>query len=84
MDYVSQVNIGVGLGILLHISAMIIASSRGSMVIGLLLLLLGLLFFLWGCAAYAKNKGYSEFLGLLGLLGLIGLLVLVFLPHRTS
>ena len=51
--------------------------------LGSILLLVALVFWFWGCAAYAKNKGYSEFLGFLGFLGLLGLLILVFLPNKS-
>ena len=49
----------------------------------LLLLLLGFPFFVWGCAAYAKNKGQSELLGFLGLFGIFGMIVLILLPDRS-
>ena len=40
--------------------------------------------FLWACTTYAKNKNYSQWLGLLGLLSLLGLIVLVILPTRPD
>jgi hypothetical protein len=80
-DYVSQVNLGVGIGLLLQTLGLIVQYKGGP---GLPFVMLGGLFFLWGCLAYAKNKGYSQLLGLFGLCGLLGLFVLVCLPQRYN
>ena len=37
---------------------------------------------IWGCAAYAKSKGYHELWGLLGLAGCFGLLILFLMPYQ--
>jgi uncharacterized membrane protein len=76
MSYVSQVLIGVLLGIMLAIVARFAHLD--------VLYLPSCLFWIWGCAAYAKNKGYSEWLGLLGLFALCGFVVLVSLPNRGN
>ena len=76
MDYVTQSNIGVLIGIALSIGA---GASELPV-----LYAPAALFWIWGCAAYAKNKGYSEWLGLLGLLSLLGLIVLVCLPNQNK
>jgi len=85
VDYNLQIWMGAGGGILLNIIAVAFQRSAGQdlSLVGLLLGSLGLLFWIWGCAAYAKNKGYPELVGLLGLIGCIGLGVLVFLPDRS-
>jgi hypothetical protein len=43
------------------------------LVIGLVLIVVGTLTFLWGCVTYTEGKGYPRALGLLGLLGPCGL-----------
>ncbi len=81
LSYQGQSNLGVGIGLLLHIVGMclIFTSVKG---FALLLLILAPIFFFWGCAAFAKNKGYSGFLGILGLFGIIGFIILVLLPYQ--
>ncbi|MCW5558515.1 MAG: hypothetical protein KIT22_11880 [Verrucomicrobiae bacterium] len=82
-DKKTKTNIGVGIGILLQISGrLLIANSEGGASFGLLLVLVGAGFFIWGCMNYAEAKGHSKWLGLLGLLSCIGLLILIFLPDR--
>lgn len=44
----------------------------------------GAISFIWGCAQYAKGKGYSTYWGALGLLWILGLLVLIFLPDKNK
>ncbi len=81
VDYVTLTNLGVGLGLLLHIigSVLIARKMPGP---GVLIALPGSFLFLVGCMAYAKNKGYTEWMGLLGLFGCIGLFILVLLPSN--
>lgn len=88
IDYISQVNIGVAIYIIVYIMVFIGRSMVcfGSPAYFLLVLaaLFGACSLLWACAAYAKNKNYSQWLGLLGLLSLLGLIVLVILPTRPD
>jgi hypothetical protein len=79
----TKTNIGVGLGILIQLLHVILVhEGYVSPICGLIIEIVGLLFFTWGCMNYAEGKGHSKWLGLLGLLSCIGLLVLVFLPDR--
>jgi hypothetical protein len=73
-------NIGIGVGILLQLVYRILGPGFG--VIGSLIGLIGLGFFIWGCANYSEGKGHSKWLGFLGLLSIIGLIVLMFLPDK--
>ena len=79
----TNTNIGVGLGILLQLlHVILVRQGIVSPILGLIIDIIGLLFFVWGCMNYAEGKGHSKWLGLLGLLSCIGLLVLVFLPDH--
>ena len=80
-QFKKNTNIGVGLGIVLQIAGRVLANS-GSEGIGLVVLLVGLAAFIWGCGQYAKGKGYSAWFGALGLLSIIGLIVLVIFPDK--
>jgi uncharacterized Zn finger protein (UPF0148 family) len=86
MNYVLQSNIGAGIALVLQILGVVIHSLAGFplSLVGLVLVFLAIPFWFWGCAAYAKNKGYSELFGLLGLIGLVGLIILVLLPYQES
>jgi hypothetical protein len=50
--------------------------------LGLLAIIVGFLFFMWGCSSYAQGKGYSQWFGALGLFSIFGLIVLVLLPDK--
>lgn len=76
-------NIGVGLGILLHIGSSLL-QYQGLLTIGLVVGILGTILFIWGCWNYAEGKGYPGVLGLLGLLSCLGLLILVVLPDKNK
>lgn len=88
IDYISQVNIGIVIYVILDIMVFIGARvERNNAPVSCLLglaALVAVFSFLWACAAYAKNKNYSQWLGLLGLLSLLGLIVLVILPTRPD
>ena len=73
----TNTNIGVGLGLILEIVGRLVF---GGSVLGLALVLVGVVLFIWGCMNYAVGKGHSKWLGLLGLLSCIGLIILIFLP----
>ena len=81
-EYKTKTNIGIGLGILLQLLGRFVTRNEATALIGLILAIVGLVFFIWGCMNYAAGKGHSKWLGLLGLLSCIGLLILVFLPDR--
>lgn len=72
-------NIGVGIGIVLQVIGNMLMKGNP---VGLVVALIGLAFFIWGCSNYSKGKGYSPLLGFLGLLSLIGLLILAVLPDK--
>ena len=83
----TKTNIGVGLGIVFQLAARLIPATTGDAgailaLLALMLLLVGAVFFIWGCMNYAEGKGHSKWLGFLGLLSCIGLIILVFLPDH--
>ena len=80
-EHLRKSNIGVGLGILFQILALLI---RELWLLSLLLVLAGTVFFIWGCMQYSLAKGHSWAWGLLGFLSLIGLIILYFLPDRPK
>lgn len=73
----TNTNIGVGLGIIMQIAGRSMESPIGTM-----LLVAGAVAFIWGCAEYARGKGYSGWLGLLGIFSIFGLIVLVVMPDK--
>ena len=82
-DKKTKTNIGVGVGIILQIAGQVLAStSEAGAILGLVVVLVGAVFFIWGCMNYANGKGHSKWLGLLGLLSCIGLIILIFLPDH--
>lgn len=83
-EYKTRTNIGVGLGLIGQIIGRVLMNSisQGQAVLGLVIALVALVVFIWGCAQYAKGKGHSGWFGLFGVLSLVGLLVLFFLPDR--
>ena len=81
-EYKTKTNIGVGLGILLQLAGRLVSRNEATALVGFILILVGVVFFIWGCMNYAAGKGHSKLLGLLGLLSCIGLLILIFLPDR--
>lgn len=90
-DKKTNTNIGVGMGIVLQLvgrflSTNVDPAATGRMILGLILVLAGTIFFIWGWVNYAAGKGQSKWLGLLGLLSCIGLIILVLLPdhHKES
>jgi hypothetical protein len=79
----TKTNIGVGLGIILQIAGRFFARQKPELaIVGLVMILVGAILFIWGCMNYAEGKGHSKWLGLLGLLSCIGLIVLIVLPDR--
>ena len=80
-EFKKNTNIGVGIGIVLQIVGRVL-SNDGMVGIGFIVLLAGVIVFIWGCGQYAKAKGYSPWFGLLGLLSILGLIALVFFPDK--
>jgi len=82
-DKKTKTNIGVGLGFILEILGNFLArTSTTGAALGLVLILVGVVLFIWGCMNFAEGKGHSKWLGFLGLLSCIGLIILVFLPDH--
>ena len=80
-----RTDIGVGIGCILQLIGLILRDKGGATaLLGLLLLLVGLVPFVWGCMNYAEGKGHSKWVGLVGLAGIIGLIVLIVLPDRCK
>ena len=80
-EFKRNTNVGVLVGLLLQ------GGGRGVFDvdfqgIGVIIMLIGAIAFIWGCSQYAKGKGYSGYFGLLALLSIIGLIVLVFMPDK--
>jgi TRAP-type C4-dicarboxylate transport system permease small subunit len=83
----TKTNIGIAVGIILQlIGRGLAATSDSGRILGAILMLVGAVFFIWGCMNYAEGKGHSKWLGLLGLLSCLGLIILVILPdhHKES
>lgn len=82
-EYKTKTNIGIGVGLIIQfIGRAIISGMPDNSFIGLLLVLVGFIMFIWGCGCYAMAKGYSQFLGILGILSCLGLIILVILPDK--
>lgn len=78
-----KTNLGVGLGFLLQLGGRLIMGQNPNLgIVGGVMVLVGLILFIWGCMNYAEGKGHSKWLGLLGLLSCIGLIILVVLPDK--
>jgi hypothetical protein len=93
MPYNLQINVGIGLWVLCgivgsgtiyhleHSSGGSATFALGEMIGLLVLVIVQEIVGVWGCAAYAKDKGYSELFGLIGLLGCLGFAILFFFPR---
>jgi hypothetical protein len=85
--YTRKTNIGVGIGIVLEIAGRSMAHNPEPMrSIAGIIILIGAVAFIWGCAQYSKGKGFSPWFGFFGLLSIIGLIVLALFPdkHKVS
>src|SRR6266849_2866083 len=78
-------NVGVGLGIVLHVGAWLLRRYQPDLFwVYSPMALVGTVFFLWGCVNYSQAKGYAGAFGLFGLLSLPGLIVLVCFPDQCK
>lgn len=84
--YKARTNIGIGVGFLVMCIGTWMTRGHGGgiSIAGRALVVAGLLFYLWGCAMYAKAKGQHPAWGLLGLGLLLGLIALVILPDEHA
>jgi hypothetical protein len=79
----TKTNIGVGIGFILQLVGLFLSGPNGTgATIGVVLILISLPIFIWGCMHYAEGKGHSKWVGLVGLAGCIGLIVLIILPDQ--
>lgn len=76
----TNTNIGVGIGIVLQLTGFFLVEATA--ILGLLLILISIPVFIWGCMNYAEGKGHSKWVGLVGLASWIGLIVLFVLPDE--
>lgn len=82
-EYKTKTNIGVGIGILFQVAGRVLISVDSELApLAMIFILLGAIFFIWGCMNYAKGKGHSKWMGLLGFLSCLGLLILIALPDH--
>jgi len=85
LEYKRKIGVRIGVGIGLEILSPILVTGGDALsFIPLIVCLVGVLFFIWGCTTYAVGKGYPHWLGCLGLLSLLGLLILFLLPERPN
>lgn len=81
----TKTNVGVGMGVLLQLAGFFFFQpAHMAAILGLVLILVSIPVFVWGCMNYAEGKGHSKWVGLVGLAGIIGLIVLILLPDQAS
>jgi hypothetical protein len=79
----TKTNAGVGIGFVLQLVGLILFGNGAvGALVGLLLVLISVPVFIWGCMNYAEGKGHSKWVGIVGLLGIIGLVILIVLPDQ--
>ena len=84
-EYRNRINLGVGCGFLLVLLARVIELKTIVFLPPLtpiIITLVGMVVFVWGCVNYALAKGRHPLWGMLGILSIFGLLALVFLPDK--
>ena len=87
IDKEKNINLGVGNGVLLQLVAAVLFWTQAggtATIVGLILILISVPLFVWGCMNYAEGKGHSKWVGLLGLAGLPGLVALIVLPDQNQ
>ena len=77
-----KTNIGVGIGIVLQVIGFLYLTKDIAILLGIILILISIPIFIWGCMNYAESKGHSKWVGLVGLAGLIGPIILIILPDQ--
>lgn len=83
-EYKTKINVGVGLGVVLMFGSGNLLRQPEQFITGLGMFVSGWALLLYGCANYAKAKGYSEWYGLFGLLLLPGVVVLALFNDRCK
>lgn len=79
----TKTNIGVGIGCGLQLAGFALSGAgETGAIVGLLLLLVSIPVFIWGCMNFAEGKGHSKWVGLVGVAGIVGLIVLIVLPDQ--
>lgn len=79
-----KTNVGVAIATALQLIGLFLSQTWGiAVVLGLILILISILVFIWGCSNYAEGKGYSKWVGMVGVAGLIGLIILIMLPEQN-
>ena len=79
----TKTNLGVGIGAILQLAGFLLIEIGGTAsILGPLLILVGIVPFIWGCMNYAEGKGHSKWIGLIGVVGIIGIILLVVLPDQ--
>ena len=79
----ANANTGVRIGVIMQVFGFYaLQTDDNGFIPGILLILLSLPPFIWGCMNYAAAKGYTKEMGLLGLLSIIGLNIPVLLPDK--
>jgi cobalamin biosynthesis protein CobD/CbiB len=74
----------VWIGFLMQVGGNVLSRQVPSAgIIAAVLILAGVIAFVYGCMQMCEAKGYSKWLGLLGLLTCIGLLVIILLPQKN-
>jgi hypothetical protein len=85
-EYTRKTNIGCGIGIVLEVAGRVVTHKHPEdplQSVGLFLLLIGAVTFVWGCGQFAKAKGYSVWFGLLGIMSLPGLIALALMSDQA-
>ena len=87
-EYKKRINLGVGIGFILHTAGKIMFSGyagHGHSVIlaGYIIFALAIPIFIYGLSMYAKAKGRHWAWGFLGFLSLFGLIILYFLKDNN-
>lgn len=83
-EFKRTTNIAVGVGFVLFLIGRPLELSQSSPValLGSVMLLAALGFFVWGSSQYARGKGHSPYWGILGLIFPLGFVILFFLRDR--